>query len=870
MTLEPAQTLHGYTQGHRLLARFGDLRESELHELDRLSDLSGYLPPDTSFTSYHTGFPCGRYHALACTWPDHAAPRRGTVLTHTLLIPSERWLEDPDPLRWTAMHRRPISAEEREAYARPLEGSPDTLPPPHVSAEAQQGLLALWLGQPDRPIAWVDEQPSLELVRWLWPWLWTQQRGEFAFCTFALQVRKLRGRPFDFLMMPPTAVGAFHEIGSSSGWWLDGRLRRGEPEPWVSELLERGPAALHAVFERGRAIDLPPPPQGMFRAAQRYWELSEGATLRLSAARARLDMLARLWPDLPVDHPAMLEAIAQLIERQADAPLAPRPLWALQSLLAQPAVRAQLDTETPLSRKISASVREQVSMRLREAEPSLMTRALVELYATMPEVARVALREAVGAAARTTHDPAWGPALLDHATQESDAELELELGRVLPIATLERWATSSIDACEPTERDELRERIAGLALERLSPELARAAWPDAPEEGLHASAAIVSTHPSTLASFEALLAGEDGESRLAWCLDCRVDALRGLAIRTGAQLLRARKPSPAKLAEQCQGHAWGAPIFLSACDWAPERELESVLRDHDDLALAIVRFLLDDSGVWSATLGNVAVRVVPAAHLWSAATWAALESGKGSSSQIALLGVRLIEDVLTSAIQGEGAGMWLGSARLGQWFARGGSWELDRAISKRGRGALHNLVTATAHALRTTPQRGPAIPLLRCLPSISRDELMETTDALADLMNVAPSSSDVGLDLRAELLAAVRRHPITGGWRLAEIAFPSVYSNVVRGVAIERASWWLSFSWDRAKHWRHWLLDTWVERSWPTESLVRCLAGDAELARRVFRRASRRSSETKAWLRALQPALVREPVLLRVWQDAVS
>lgn len=869
MTLEPAQTLHGYTQGHRLLARFGDIREAELHEIDRLSDLSGYLPSDTSFTAYHTGFPCGRYHALACTWPDHAAPRRGTVLTHTLLIPSERWLDDPDPLRWTSLHRRPSSAEEREPYALPVEGSPGNLPPPNPITEAQQGLLALWLGQPDRPIIWVDEQPSLDLVRWLWPWLWIEARQGFAFCTFALQVRKLRGRPFDFLMIPPTAVGAFHELGSSSGWWLDGRVRRGEPEPWIAELIERGPSAVHEVIERSHASDLPSPPVAMFRAAQRYWELSEGAALRLSAARARLDMLTRIWPDLPAEHPAMLSAVMQLVERQADAPLTPRPLWALQSLLEQPAVQAQVAAGGSQSRLISACVREQLSMRLREADPSLIDRAIVEIYAAAPVVARAMLREAVGTAARAAPDPAWGIALLDHATAEGDTELEVELGRALPIATITRWAALRIEACEPGERADVRERISTLALERASPELARAAWPDALVDGLHAAAAIVSAHPSTLAGFETLVAREDDESRLAWCLDCRVDALRSMAIRSGTQLLRVRKPTPAALAEQCQGHALGAPIFLSACDWAPERDLEIVLRDHDTLALAIVHFLLDDSGVWSSTLGSVAVRVVPPAHLYASATLAALESGKGSSSQIALLGVRLIGDVLAGNVAPAEAGAWLGSARLGRWLAQV-SWQLDSPMSKREHGALINLSNATAAALRSTDQREPAIPLLRCLQSISRDELMESIEALADLIDATSPSTTVGLELRAEVLAVVRRHPIPRGWRLAELTFPIVYSSVVRGVAIERASWWRSFSWDRAKPWREWLLDTWVERSWPADSLVRCLDDDIELAHEVFKRASKQSSASKAWLRSLRPALGHHRSLLRAWHEVVD
>ncbi|MFM7202752.1 MAG: hypothetical protein ACKO6N_18350, partial [Myxococcota bacterium] len=50
-------------------------------------------------------------------------------------------------------------------------------------------------------------------------------------------------------------------------------------------------------------------------------------------------------------------------------------------------------------------------------------------------------------------------------------------------------------------------------------------------------------------------------------------------------------------------------------------------------------------------------------------------------------------------------------------------------------------------------------------------------------------------------------------------------------------SWDYDFTWDKAKGWRHWLLDVWDEHHWPEQALLNILACEPELARRVFRRA---------------------------------
>jgi len=220
-----AQTLHGYDQGHRLLACGGDVNENELGQLDRLSDLSGYVPLGTTFAHYYTGFPCGRYYAFACTWPDIRATRAGTVLTHTLLIHRDE-LEAVHDLWAVQNHRRPESAQDRKPYLFPLsiDMTATRKPAPSPSPDRGADVIALWFGQDDRPALWTEDGGAEDIVRYLWSLLWGKTRQTFSFCTFALQVRYLRREPFGFLVLPPSAMGSFHDRARSSALWANGHL----------------------------------------------------------------------------------------------------------------------------------------------------------------------------------------------------------------------------------------------------------------------------------------------------------------------------------------------------------------------------------------------------------------------------------------------------------------------------------------------------------------------------------------------------------------------------------------------------------------------------------------------------------------------
>jgi hypothetical protein len=870
-----AQTLHGYARGHCLLAHSGELHESELHELDRLSDLSGYLPADAHYDAYHTGFPCGRYYALACTWPDDAAPRRGTVLTHTLLIPRDRWREDDKPLRWFAAHRRPRDAQDLAPYQSPVLGpaSGPAAVPPAVSPGELRALLWLWFGQAARPLLWVENPPPLRVVLALWPWLWSEARESLAFCTFALQARRLRRRPFDLLGVPAAAVGAFHELSPSPAWWLEGRLRTpADQEPWLDELIAGGPHAVAALIERLRKEGLDPPPSaGFFRAAQRYLELEEGARLRLPAARARLDMLGRVWPGLRDNHPAVVDAIEHLLLHQPAAPIEPRPLWDLNYLLAARAVQRHVVGGTALGEKILSCLREQIASRLRRAGEALgdeIGRELAVLYQRASGPARAAIVDGIVSVASgftSARSAAWAAPLLDLAAQTQDRALEGALWRSLPIDQITGWLGRH-PVADPDPQAPLRERATELALTRQSPEIAFAAWTGDSRRGLAAAASVVQVHSHTSFEFEVILRQQEPAEQLEWCLACTTAALNDFAVRVGTELILETKPDIMQLAARCENRPLGPAIFTKVCAWAPDSELSAVFARYPALAQGLVRQALRSTT--SASPSDTALRLIPAETLWDTALLAEL-TGSETRTVPAVIGSltqRLLGDVVAGHIASTVANTWLREPHIEAWLCEARDWDIERPLQARSREGLQHLIQAVA--CNGAPALGAARPLQILLARATSDELARETEALLGLLDHLDLGETVGILIRAELLGALRYAYFAEAWRLVEASFAPVYKAAGSDrQAYAGITWWRYYSPDRQKYWRHWLLNAWIAYNWPRDAFVRCIDGDRVLAGRIFKRARKLSSTSRTWLETLGPSLRQAPSLYLLWEE---
>ncbi len=203
------QALHGYDNGHRLLASSRRVDDDDLWLIDRLSDASGQRPaPDND--GYLTGYPLpsGTAYALARTWYMPSPPRPNIVWTHTLLVPLAMLeAERMDALLQLLTGPTDEAADGRwEAYRAPLDVTGGTKARPRRAdrAAARQVLDALY-GRGDGPVSLEVNglRKRDELCVAVWEQQWPRLRGHFSFCSGALEPRRTTHGPFDLMLMPP-------------------------------------------------------------------------------------------------------------------------------------------------------------------------------------------------------------------------------------------------------------------------------------------------------------------------------------------------------------------------------------------------------------------------------------------------------------------------------------------------------------------------------------------------------------------------------------------------------------------------------------------------------------------------------------------
>jgi hypothetical protein len=238
------QLLHGYKNGHELLAGSVKLSEKDSELVARLSDLSGTLQTSSQFYPYLTVYPLPSrgHYAIARTWLDEDAPRSGCVLTHTILVSTADWNSDAVHIvDIEACLSRPIRAQT-DRYMTPLivEMSERKLPIVQSTPVAEiEGFVAKYFGEGMRPVVWFRDSDPAELLLSIMVRLWPNLRMNFAACTLSLQPRSLPGEPFDLLFAPTSAYSRFARVAREN-LIETSKLSRSDSklEPWVSALAQ--------------------------------------------------------------------------------------------------------------------------------------------------------------------------------------------------------------------------------------------------------------------------------------------------------------------------------------------------------------------------------------------------------------------------------------------------------------------------------------------------------------------------------------------------------------------------------------------------------------------------------------------------------
>jgi hypothetical protein len=213
--IQLGQTLHGYQDGHSLLASSQRLPYAVESTLLVLSDLSGQSFV-SGFDAYLTGYPLteANVYALAKTWYAPEMDRPGCVWTQTLLIKFgdlarlsdlsllNNFFERPNRNRasW-AKYEQPLNVEEiaqanRKSFPPALEMKMAGICDALYSTDAASVLV------PSSEAA-SFEAPFLAV----WAQQWPRLRRGFTFCTGAIESREISGRSFDLQCIPANFAG---------------------------------------------------------------------------------------------------------------------------------------------------------------------------------------------------------------------------------------------------------------------------------------------------------------------------------------------------------------------------------------------------------------------------------------------------------------------------------------------------------------------------------------------------------------------------------------------------------------------------------------------------------------------------------------
>ncbi len=209
------QTLHGYSDGHRLLATSYQLSEKAQRILLSLSDRSGDIV--SGFNEYLTGYPVpeSNFYAFAKTWHAPEMERPGCVWTHTLLLqrdyfqnltnfhPLRSWFVRPEKGNTFSMYKEPL------LYTHPDKENNEFIFPTINGSDVEKFnfLYSTVFNQLYEKVKSVvllapNSSEYEDFILSLWCQQWPQLRSRFTFCTGSINGRTIQKHPFVVQVAP--------------------------------------------------------------------------------------------------------------------------------------------------------------------------------------------------------------------------------------------------------------------------------------------------------------------------------------------------------------------------------------------------------------------------------------------------------------------------------------------------------------------------------------------------------------------------------------------------------------------------------------------------------------------------------------------
>jgi len=822
--------IHGYRQGHQLLASTAGLPKTDQSTIDQLSDVAGPLRPGEVFAPYLSAYalPSGHHYVLARTWQDLTVPRAGCVRTLSLLIPTSAWASAPGLKSFL----EPLDPETLPSTAEALtlsEPSPASLPPA-PAFQASELLEALFLEEA-KPVA-IFDAPSPELIALrLLTALWPSLRSRFALSTFALSPRKIEGRSFDLVFAPKDARPKFADW---PGRRIDARAGQGARHRWTSAIVDRVFNEPVPRLLAERELRLIGTDESSTTAALRIALLWDELLAKLdrspSAALGLLDIANTKMQGDPEAVLALLPALADAAQRAVTS-LPPSEAWDFIGAMARKTHGTRL---APAVRSVAAA-----AGLLARTSPSGAVALLDQLdpqgalQSLVPQIAE-ALDELFGGSA----EQAIAKALPETLARLIGANEALTRKIVAKPSLIERLARI-LPELAPTTFDSVREALLPLLIDDPQIAAARPLLASLDADGLMAEV-------RHLHEVNALEAATFVIPLVARARDLQaVSRLRDVLVATPAaggrdRLLRATLAPTVEdviwLLEEARLHETTVDAFLADLLLAADKDQFRGLLTHGSLAQTILGTLSTDaSDVLLRALDEVELPL--AVHV---ATTVRLLPTSPDPQRVALARKaldRCLRDHFANH-EVETVSMLLGV--VGQ--ALDGGWAAWRGLERGVAGPVvnRNLVafnnTSAAARMRIVGAVDSVAQALAGRHAVELDE--EAGDACARLFWDAQSTDADGL-LRAAgrllpLLLRSVRAPVSG---MVAATFPAIYRELAKEEDVPDLFKFVPFlDWDRCKAARRELVDAFLASTvWkPGDlALTACRASDVG---NIFRR----------------------------------
>lgn len=224
------QLLHGYDNGHRLLAGSVLLKNNvDMDAVATLSDWSEYVAPGGGDSCYVTAYPLQEsgYYVIAKTWYADEMKRPGCVWTHSLLVPFEALNHVDDFRRLSSLFKRPSNGDSFDEYSHTIayenkKYSADDYRPVSVDRRIEASVLQAFLNVVDKPVVFEAQRDNEKVEDAILGVMNSLPRAflqRLSWCTGTAYIRKLNGKSLTCQFVSRTNSGGSSNISVLEEKW---------------------------------------------------------------------------------------------------------------------------------------------------------------------------------------------------------------------------------------------------------------------------------------------------------------------------------------------------------------------------------------------------------------------------------------------------------------------------------------------------------------------------------------------------------------------------------------------------------------------------------------------------------------------------